>query len=447
MGHIRVRKETGTLQFDFQYLKVRCREQTTLPDTKANRKKLKQVMDRIEAEIALGSFKYAKYFPQSPMVKKVEELEYKMRPDYKETPLFKDFAEEWFAELTPTWRVATAEGYRRYLDKRLIPHFGEMEVSRISKAEILKYRSSVAKQSNGKLKAKTINKFIKCLNMIMTEAADRYDFTPPHLNIKPLKEEKVHIEPFSIEEVNKILANVRADWRDYYLVRFFTGLRTGEIDGLKWENIDFDRREILVRETYSGNRWEYTKNDGSQREIEMSSMVFNCLSNRLEKMKADGNSSELVFANNAGQPVHASNFLRRIWTPLLNYLGIKYRKPYQTRHTAATLWLAAGENPNWIAKQMGHSNTNMLFSVYARYVPNLTRKDGSAMERLLAQQVTSFHQPVSVDEDSAVNDANHTELSTASGTDATDAAAIKSETAFWDQLLQNTQSYQSGGGQ
>jgi integrase len=59
------------------------------------------------------------------------------------------------------------------------------------------------------------------------------------------------------------------------------------------------------------------------------------------------------------------------------------RRPYQTRHTAATLWLASGENPQWIARQLGHSSTEMLFSVYSRFVPNLTRKDGSAFERLL----------------------------------------------------------------
>lgn len=247
MGHIRHRKETGTLYFDFQVNKQRCREQTTLPDTKANRKKLTMIMDRIEAEITLGTFVYGKYFPNSPMVEKLAKLEAKQAGNYRKTPLFKDFCEEWFSEMEPSWRQSTALGYRQYLDKRLKPHFGEMEVSQITKADILKYRSSVAKQSDGNLKPKTINKFIKCLNMIMSEAADRFNFTPPHLNIKPLKEEKVHIEPFSIDEVNLILQRVRPDWRDYLLVRFFTGMRTGEIDGLKWENVDFTRREILVR--------------------------------------------------------------------------------------------------------------------------------------------------------------------------------------------------------
>ncbi len=430
MGSIRMRK--GTLFFDFRFYGERCREQTTLPDTKPNRKKLETILQRIEAEITLGAFEYGKYFPNSAMVKKIAEIETKQKPGYTKTPLFKDFAKEWFSEMEPTWRVSTAESYLRYVDKRLIPHFGEMEVSQITKAHILKYRSNVAKQSVGKLKPKTINKFIKCLNMIMNEAADRYNFTPPHLNIKPLKEEKVHIQPLSIQDVNLILANVRPDWRDYLLVRFFTGMRTGEIDGLKWENIDFERREILVRETFSMGRWEYTKNDGSQREIEMSTLVYNAL---LERYQNSDKSCEMVFHSNSGSPVHTPNFLRRVWTPLLAYLKLKYRKPYQTRHTAATLWLAAGENPNWIAKQMGHSTTTMLFSVYARYVPNLTRKDGSAMERLLASSIDGFH--VQGDsEERHIND----------NVELTQHSNEQNEVAFWEQILHNPQTFHAGGG-
>lgn len=429
MGSVRVRN--NSLFFDFRYIGERCREQTTLPDNKSNRKKLEAILERIEAEITLGTFVYGKYFPYSSMLDKIAKLEAKQKPGYTETPLFRSFAEEWFSELEPTWRASTAESYRRYLDKRLIPNFGEMEVSQITKGDILKYRSNVAKQSDGTLKPKTINKFIKCLNMVLSEAADRYNFTPPHLNIKPLKEEKVHIEPFSIEEVNRILATVRADWRAYLLVRFFTGMRTGEIDGLKWENVDFERREILVRETFSAGRWEYTKNDGSQREIEMSSLVYNTLWERFQHRNKD---TDLVFHANNGSPIHTPNFLRRVWTPLLAYLKIKYRKPYQTRHTAATLWLAAGENPNWIAKQMGHSTTHMLFTVYARYVPNLTRKDGSAMERLLASQVDGFHVPAELTQ-------SH------QGADATGEISNQQqeESAFWDQFLTGDQSQSYGG--
>jgi len=74
---------------------------------------------------------------------------------------------------------------------------------------------------------------------------------------------------------------------------------------------------------------------------------------------------------------------------LLRHLGLAKRRPYQMRHTAATLWLASGEAPEWIARQLGHANTQMLFSVYSRFVPNMTRQDGSAIDRLLATRFAS----------------------------------------------------------
>ncbi len=101
-----------------------------------------------------------------------------------------------------------------------------------------------------------------------------------------------------------------------------------------------------------------------------------------------GKTSEYVFCNQAGVPLDNKNFSDRVWYPLLRHLGLKERRPYQTRHTTATLWLSSGEAPEWIARQLGHSSTEMLFRVYSRFVPNLTRQDGSAMERLLARQMS-----------------------------------------------------------
>jgi len=94
-----------------------------------------------------------------------------------------------------------------------------------------------------------------------------------------------------------------------------------------------------------------------------------------------------VFCNKKGKPLDHRNVTKRIWYPLLRRLNISKRVPYQTRHTAATLWLASGENPEWISRQLGHANSQMLFKVYARYVPNLTRQDGSAFERLLKTEL------------------------------------------------------------
>jgi integrase len=101
-----------------------------------------------------------------------------------------------------------------------------------------------------------------------------------------------------------------------------------------------------------------------------------------------------VFSNLAGEPIDNANFCKRVWYPLLAHLGLRRRRPYQLRHTAATLWLTAGENPLWIARQLGHANTEMLFRVYARWVKDVTRNDGSAFEKLLAAETSAAHPEV-----------------------------------------------------
>ncbi|MEO7359278.1 MAG: site-specific integrase, partial [Gemmatimonadaceae bacterium] len=164
-------------------------------------------------------------------------------------------------------------------------------------------------------------------------------------------------------------------------VRFFTGMRTGEINGLKWKYVDFERGLILVRETFSaGESEENAKNETSLRDIPMLPIVREALEAHGASRNPD---SEYVFCSRTGEPIDAHNFANRIWYPLLRYVELDKRRPYQTRHTTATLMLASGENPEWIAKLMGHANTQMLFTVYSRFVPNLTRQDGHAITGLL----------------------------------------------------------------
>ena len=115
----------------------------------------------------------------------------------------------------------------------------------------------------------------------------------------------------------------------------------------------------------------------------MSQVVFDALQ---MQQKLTSGMSRYVFCTRDGKPIDHNNVTKRVWYPLLRHLGLTPRRPYQSRHTAATLWLASGENPEWIARQMGHSTTEMLFKVYSRFIPNLTRQDGSAFERMLARQ-------------------------------------------------------------
>ncbi len=407
MGSIRKHTQTGTLFFDFRYQGQRCREYTALPDSLANRKKMQRLMDAIEERISLDTFNYRDFFPNSKHAAKFDQVMPEIAVTHmaqaisgvgtgtaKLTPLFKDFAETWYTEKSIEWRASHQKTVRDDLEKRLIPRFGELAVGNITKADLLSFRADLAKAParNRKtpLSNPRINKISNPLRQILCEAADRFDFRTPFQNIKQLKVKRTHVEPFALDEVRRIINTVRPDFKNYFTVRFFTGMRTGEVHGLKWKYVDFDRRLILIRETVVDGEETYTKTDSSQREIQMSQLVFDALK---EQEAGTRSISEFVFCNRDGKTLDYKNVNNRVWKPLLRCLGLKVRRPYQCRHTAATLWLAAGENPEWIARQLGHSTTEMLFRVYSRYVPNLTRRDGSAFERLLTSTLGHSERP------------------------------------------------------
>lgn len=388
MANVYPRNDTGKLVLDFKFMGKRCREHTALKDTKANRAKAMALLEKVEAEITLGTFDYAKYFPNSQKAKEFDELQRRFaRAEITEptTPLFSKFAELWFSEMCILWRSSHISKTRITLDLYLLQKFGKKEVGCITKAEILEFRGSLAKvttRSNKPLSPARINQIMTPLRMILNEAANRYNFNPPYVGIKSLPIPRSNVQPFSLEEVQLIIQSVRPDFKNYYIVRFFTGMRTAEIDGLQWQFVDFKRKQVLIEQTIVNGEVQPPKNDGSFRTISMNDLVYKALK---EQKKVTGK-NDYVFCTSVGTPLQHNNVTKRVWYPLLSYLGLNKRNPYQTRHTAATLWLASGESPEWIARQMGHSTTEMLFRVYSRYVPNLTRQDGSAFDRLIKRK-------------------------------------------------------------
>lgn len=407
MGSINERN--AKLFFDFRFSGKRYREYTALTDSKANRKKLEDVLRKIESEISNGTFEYARYFPNSPNAQAVAANSTRstavsvgarapnptlQRRAANDAPamLFGEFAERWYQQKAVEWRASYRESVRHILDRHLLPTFGEVEVTQVDRAKLLAFRTQVAERQvtnrrkpvgNGPrqmLSPATTNRIVGILSMILDEAAIEFGMINPCKSVKRLRLRRIDIQPFSMDEAQRLISKVRADYSDYLLVRMFTGLRSGEVNGLKWEFVDFERRQIQVRQTIVRGRTEYTKTDGSQREVQMSQPVFEALKRMEQATRPLG---PYVFCTASGEPIDLHNFVKRVWNPLLRNLGLKPRRPYQMRHTCATLWLAAGENPQWIASQLGHTTTEMLFRVYSRFVPNLTRRDGAAFEQLL----------------------------------------------------------------
>ncbi|WP_299144338.1 DUF3596 domain-containing protein, partial [uncultured Vibrio sp.] len=205
----------------------------------------------MEAEITLGTFDYAKYFPKSKKVEKFAVLTERKRKakayfESPDSPRLNEFAEIWLSEQQIEWRKGHYEDVNGILRKYIIPMFGSKKISAITKQQILSFRSTLAKVPGRKgrvLSPSRINHIMTPLRMMLNEAADRYEFTSAWKNIKALKVGRTEVDPFNLQEVELVIQSAPANFKAYYITRFFTGLRTGEIDGLMlWDPHEFHHK-------------------------------------------------------------------------------------------------------------------------------------------------------------------------------------------------------------
>jgi len=178
MGSIRSRNKDGSghLVMDFRYQGKRCREQTLLENTPVNMKRLQKILDKIEHEIASGTFVYAKYFPHS---KRAAEFRPQPSSSYTGTPLFREFAELWMTENSVRWKRSVIMGYRYSLDGLLLPRFGHYEIGAIVKADILAFRTELCTSSGkgGKKRSPPrVNNIMKPLRGILVRGRTKLTY-------------------------------------------------------------------------------------------------------------------------------------------------------------------------------------------------------------------------------------------------------------------------------
>jgi integrase len=157
-----------------------------------------------------------------------------------------------------------------------------------------------------------------------------------------------------------------------------TGLRPSEQVALKWSVIEKDSFSVELSRVRNREK-EDLKTESSYRQIAITSTIRDIL--HRQKAMTAAFDSDYVFVNNGGRPILQGK-LRELWHRAMKKSGLPRRRMYETRHTFASWSIAAGEAPEWVASTLGHVDISMVFGTYGRYIPNLTRQDGSAFERL-----------------------------------------------------------------
>lgn len=277
---------------------------------------------------------------------------------------------------------STNTDYMQAFKKHIIPVFGTIPLSKVIQSDIKQWQSNL--QEVG-LSGKRINLISTIFQGIMRDAVND-DLIPknPFIGLKGISRKAIKpITPFTFEEVKYVIANTDGWFKNFLGVAFFTGMRTGELMALSWEDINMHSKKIIVRKSMSRGIVKCTKT-GNERIIDMLPPVEAALK---EQFKETGLKGQSVFYSKWDQNpfTNSSTLGRHHWKPLLKRLMIADRVLYNTRHTFATMMISKGEDIIWVSKMLGHSNSSITLSVYARY-----REDTSVKRAKFLDDVNVF---------------------------------------------------------
>lgn len=196
---------------------------------------------------------------------------------------------------------------------------------------------------------------------------DELDAPLPQTDAKGFLLKEGEVDPFEKSEVLKILENLDAPMANHIAFAFWTGLRTGETIALRVNDIDFENDRICVRRSVSRGQLKGTKT-GKERWVQLLPPAKEAM---LAQIKLLGAPDGWVFPNPFTRKRWANESkITKRWKNALEKAGVRYRRPYQTRHTFASMMLSAGENVMYVAGQLGHADWSMVVRVYGRWVPS-----------------------------------------------------------------------------
>ncbi len=372
-GGVLAASETS-IEIAFQYRGVRCRERLKLAPTPRNLTFARNLLGQIRTEIAKGVFDYASHFPRSSRAGLLS-------PKPAALVTTSAALQTWFTAKKPELEHSTIIGYERAIDNVLTPALGEVLLRDLSRPMIKAFITGM-----GEVTSKRINNVLSPLRQMLAEAVDDgvLDNNPAEgiiVKRKRAADERDEVDPFEPVEMRAIIDGAEGQFQNLCQFAFFTGARTSELIALQWRDIDLVQGRVRIRGAFVMGKLKGTKTKAGFREITL-------LAPAIEAVKAQRSFTLLagahVFLNPAtGESWKSDKQIREWnWRPLLKRLGVRYRYPYQMRHTFASLMLSSGENVLWVAKQMGHADWTITARTYARWIPSVQPDAGKEAMRV-----------------------------------------------------------------
>jgi integrase len=358
---VRVRSPRS-IEIDFYYLGQRCREVIKIPPTRANLLHARRKRETILYEIGIGTFNYAVHFPDSRRAATLGKLTNKS---------VGEALEDFLHNTRRSYEASTLRGYKSAIYHHLIPSFGKTLLHKLTTKDIKEWINGLS------ISGKRINNVLIPLRIVLSDAyMDGLIDSNPADRVKNIPHRYDEPNPFKPEEMRLILENCDPQSRNLFQFAFWSGLRTSELIALEWRDIDFAKGVIRVSRASVKRIIKQPKTHAGKREVLLLPYAREALERQKEFTFSIGGR---IFHNpRTNTPWEIDNQIRGTgWLPAIKAAGVPYRNPYQTRHTYASMLLSAGENPMWVAQQMGHEDWGMIRKRYGRWIPEVDKTAGS----------------------------------------------------------------------
>ena len=307
---------------------------------------------------------------------------------------------EWLPATEPTLRASTLQSYEMNVKNHIVPHVGSVPLQKLTPSHLNSlYAHLLAtgrRDHRGGLSSKTV-RYIHTIIHKALQDATKWNLVARNVAAAsdPPRPQPPNLRStWSAGELSQFLDLIRGE-RLYaaWLLAASTGMRRGEVLGLRWEDVDFDEGMVSVRHTLISVAYEIRdstpKTRRGQRMIALDRVTAQALRDhrhrQVQERLAAGPAwvaSDLVFVAIGGRPIHPDRFSKVFQNHVANS-GLPRLTLHGLRHTHATLALKAGAHPKVVSERLGHATVGITLDTYSHVVPSMQREMAQSVADLV----------------------------------------------------------------
>lgn len=301
-----------------------------------------------------------------------------------------EYLEHWLSVGVGGWAAKTADRHRGIVRKNIIPRLGAIPLRKLTAVHIEAFEADLQRKGRlrhqdvrgGGLTAQTVLHVHRTLSQALAHAVGKVLSRNPCDEVKPPKPPCREIRILTKPEIARLLHALAG--KPLYvpvLVGVTTGLRRGELFGLRWSDLDLDRGRLTVNQSleWIGNpkapHFKSPKTKTSRRTITLPALTVEALrahkaEQAVERLRLGLGKPDLVFTRVDGAPV-SLDYVTRAFGELVARLGLTPITLHGLRHTHISHQLMDGVHVKIVSERAGHSNVSITLSAYTAFLPNM----------------------------------------------------------------------------